>query len=323
MPKKGASHLIPVKKHVRRGKGHTQTFYVRADEVEPAVKAAMKEAKEKDIGFLSGERARDEMPMWSREVEKLGGNPAIAHDMLSAWSASSTHPEALTLRGAASHIAADSDEEEHALARRDMRAGLAAAISVGGTRYSNEAIAEYRKIAADPAEDQWRRASARTELEWYDAKVAKIEQDVRRGMDQEHVDTLSAVSAMSQAMYAEPVVQVYRGIHGAQRVAMEKAIEQAKARGDDHIEIDTGTISSFSEAEGEAVKFAKWVAKSESPGTHVGYTFRVDAPREAIAFSHRAVPQLEGKYVKGKKEVALLTKGRIRVPLANITPILK
>lgn len=217
-------------------------------------------------------------------VESHGGNGKLANDMVRSWAISSSGGEAVHLRvGALRYLGKD----DHATLEREWV----------GIRHA--AVALHMGDGADigPAHH------AHVEKLWrpnFDEAVATPKTR----------ESVAALAMLSQAAHDKPEVVLYRGVHGQQATAIREAI----ARGDKHITIATGAISSWSESAAEGRKFAHG---SMSVGAN-GVVLKVKAKRETIAFSHKAAPQLDPTQVKGKKEVVIFTPGALTINAEDI-----
>lgn len=335
------ARLIPVQKQVEReGKSHTQTYWVRAAEVGASVKDAMAELKPKlkaqslwtakDPGTGktdSGVHVYDgHMEKWYGIVGELGGDGKAADRWMNGWSTASTDPSAQVMRGAALRLAAGSEDEFRAMLEEETRDVERAAL---GGKSREEKIAEIEEErrrqertfggppTAPPAADlvdehlgHWKTKDPATALR---TVRERLEMGARQG------NTMAAMAAMSQAMHPEPEVELFRGVHGAQADAIHAAIGRARERGETHVEIDVGVIGSFSELRTQVSKFAK--GKVTGRDGIRGAIIRVAAPRESILLSHKALPQIDNSQVKGKNEVAILTRGPLKVRIEDIEVI--
>jgi hypothetical protein len=118
--------------------------------------------------------------------------------------------------------------------------------------------------------------------------------------------TLSAIATLSQAMYKEPTVEVYRGLYGKKAQAV---IDQIREHG--NAEVSLRELTSFSEKIWTAEGFAEGVGSGENYDSSKPHlVIRVQVPRESIAMSWRAVPSLD---FMSEKEVTVLTGGSVTI----------
>lgn len=147
-------------------------------------------------------------------AESRGGDKGVMSGFFSGktgWSRSSSSPEALKMRGAAAAIVANNTGRPlHEVLSHEVT-------SVQGTRQHDK-----------------------------ESKTKKPEDHLTHGASSpEHIETIEAMSAVSQAMHDGDHVTLYRGIGKAQ---------VAKARETGHV--STGSLVSFTEHHHVAKKFA-------------------------------------------------------------------
>jgi len=281
-------HLIPLRKTVTRaGVSFEQTFWVRARDLQAKVKGAVKEASKMDSFAFAKSPAREQ---FNSAVADLGGNPALTDKWLGAgiggWGGSSTSPEALELRGAACALAGQSAEERAALQQEDVDDAI-------GARGIKEWTPRFG--SADDPSLQEMIAKSRAAVA---AEKERVRATHAAGVTPEAARSLSALAALSQAAHPEEEVVLYRGVHGEQA----KQIREAAAKGEP-FSVEVGIVSSFSESEAQAKKFARGG----------GVVVKQVVPRSSIVLSARALPHLSVKNIVGKKEVAILTKGAMTI----------
>ena len=294
MPKSRTSSrdagLIPVRK--RTAAGHEQVYWVRPEDLRPKVQVAMKAAKKG--GDSSWGFTEEAIGSWKALVSEFGGDGARAEVLLDAWSHSSTHPKAIGLRGAAVALVT-----EDAAERARMLAEDADDVVTLQTQMSAERRREALDKVTKPGSSQLDRMIADKVQDHEESANASMQEGLEKD-----ASTLAALSALSQSMYDTPEVTVYRGIFGKQAEEVQRRLDA----GDTEVTLDVGSVTSFSERRAQAAKFARGG----------GLLIQQAVPRSSIAFSHRAIPHLDPKRVLGGQEVAVLTKGSMRISRADI-----
>ena len=119
------------------------------------------------------------------------------------------------------------------------------------------------------------------------------------------VDTLAALATVAQAFYDEPEVTLYRGVGKVQAEELRAAFQTGDAV------LDTGCLVSMTEDPKVAREFAS------RPGD-IGVVISFKVPREAIVLSYRA--DMISERHEAEAEVAVLTRGAIRVNAGQVTP---
>jgi hypothetical protein len=247
----------------RDGTTFQQTFWVKAADVAPKVRAVMRDIAKSYSQCPRTDRA------FGGLVKEFGGDARLGSAIAKEWAKSSTSAKGIALRAAATNMVSDDVAERAAMAAEDLDDLLAGNPTYKGSKTTPEDI----------------RAAHEDGLLRHDT----------------YEKTLTAMSVISQSMYKEEEVVVYRGISAHQSSAMKSAV----ARGESTVDFDVGTITSFSESEATAKKFAG------KDGAVIKQTIK----RENIMFSHRAIGRLK-EY--GEQEVAVLSKGMMRINATDI-----
>ena len=267
---------MPIKKATAGG--WEQVYWVRAADVAPKVKAAMKEAMKE----TSGESEWRNYKAWREVVEELGGDGVQADRGVTGWAGSSRTPDAMPLRGAIATMLVPETEREAAL-EEEIEDILKA--ETGLPKVVRERILQ-----------------------------PQVEQTVRKlvtaGNSDEHRRTVQAIAAMSQSMHEEETLTLYRGIYGVQGAEIN-LLRAENPQGSFALEV--GSLVSASESRNEALRAIKKFSRDKR-----GVILKLTVPRSAVVLSHRAIPHLSPRAVMIKKEVSFAVKGQLRVAKADV-----
>lgn len=281
--RKGVAHLMPVKKPTTGG--WEQVYWVKASDVVPMVRAAMKTALSTQWeDFVQNPK----IEKWQSVAEELGGNATIANYWITGWAGSSRHPTAAGLRGAVATLLVPEKEREAALAE-EVEDILTA--QTGLKKKIRERLREIGMMKDEGME-------------------AIVDKAVRAGNTNEGRRTVQALAAMSQSMHEEETLTLYRGIYGVQGAEMAMYTQHGR-----EVELEVGVLTAASESEAEARKAVK------AFGDGKGVVLKIQVPRSAVILSHRAMPHLGPKQVKIGKEVSFATKGQLRVRAEDVSVV--
>lgn len=211
------------------------------------------------------------------DLSVVGGNKE-AITMYSHWEKSTTAPGAALMRGAAVTLAFKDDPAAIQEEREDFKLQQ----KIGGAFEEGQPLG--------------------TPKESRDA--------FERGLTDEQAQrNVKALAVVSQAMYDEDTVTLYRGVTGDQA-------KEVLASKSDVIDVDVGVLSSFTESSAVAWAFAT------KRGQTTGAIFEMKVPRASIVMSYR-VPFAPGEPSMSptEKEVIVMTRGMLRVPRTSVLEI--
>ena len=268
--------LIAVSKLVERlGKSHEQRYWVKPSDLRELVR------KDKDPSSpLEGGGTQ-------KAIEKVGGDYWRAKFLVAGWKASAGTTDTAKMRAAAAKAVHASNP---AAIQKELERSTRAATNVF---YSGEK--EQAGVRGSEPEH-----------------VQAVSQAFQQGLEDEGVRAdIAAMAAVSQSMYDEPEVYVWRGVRSNSSGARlyDEAYELVQQDPEAELTIEMGVLSSFTDDPGVA-KVVAGLSSALGSGME-GYYFRVKVPRDSIVMSHR-VDRLDPG-LKGEKEVTLLTNGSLKV----------
>lgn len=212
----------------------------------------------------------------------------------------------------------DYDEDQPRAANGEWGAGGGSKLAA--RKHAALMVADWKATSSSKGALQLRSAAARVLAEKYgvrpevmhaidkkahlatiEGKGKGAEHDKIAAQAGEHVDTFKALAGQAQSAHGEHT-QLFRGVYGKQAEQIQKMAAAAKKAGQNHVDIDLGLLSSWSESHEVAKTFSS------------GVVLRQSVEREKIALSHRTSKHLDPT----EKEVVVMTSGRIRVPLSDI-----
>jgi hypothetical protein len=226
----------------------------------------------------------------SLAITKLGGDPVRMRQLVDQWTMSPGSRGTATMRAAC--VAAIHGSKPDMIQRELDRSVRATTSALATGEFEAMGRTEGRVV-------QDTTAAFKKGLE---------DTEVRKGV--------AALAAVSQSMYEQPHVELWRGIRGNSSNAYlyDKAYNAIQKDPDAEIILSTGVLSSFTENPEVAQNFASMSSAAGEEGE--GFYFKVKVPRDSIVMSHRVKNWNPGQ--APEQEVTVLTSGSIRIKARDI-----